>query len=215
MQADELESTLRRGGDGQSRGCHGLLLLWRVELRSYGRRVRVAGNNSAELLLRLRGNQLANDKKLDPPPSQRYPDQFQLIEDIVSIKPVSRTYQLRDKRWIRYTVHCCSHKVTTTAVSEEQLRQKLYFGRTSLPIVPARSGIKWHNFGFEVLKAEPISSWHEEPPAPVLRRSRRSEFRARVCPTCECINDSRSKRCHECHSRLDMPAEKILRNIPA
>lgn len=211
--AHKLESALRRGGDGQSRGQNGLL--WWIELGAYGRKVRVAGNNSADILLKLRGNRLANVKKLDPPPSLTYLDTIQLIEDIVSVEPASRTFRLRDERWIRYTVRCCGHKVTTVAVSEDQLRANLYWGRTSLPFVPAHSRISWDDFVFEVLKAEPIGSWYEEPKVPSLAVIKPPIFHGRICPTCECINGSRSQRCHECGSRMDMPAEKILRTNPA
>ena len=212
LQPLELESALHLGGERQSHGRHGFL--WLVELGAYDRKVRVAGDNSAQLLAQLWGNQLANTKKLDPPPARRYLDHFQLVEDIDSIVPVSRTFRLRDERWVRYTVSCCGYEVMTVAVSEEQLRANLYWGRTNLPIVPSRSGIEWHDFHFDVLKAESIGSWYEQPPIVVVPPPSLI-FRGRVCPTCECINGSRSQRCHECHSRLDMPAIEVLRNIPA
>ncbi len=212
MQAHEFESALRRGGEKQSHGRHGLL--WLIELGAYGRKVRVAGNNSAEILSKLRGNRLANVEKLDPLPSLTYPDTIQLIEDIVSVEPVSRTFQLRDERWVRYIVRCLSYEITTVAVSEEQLRTNLYWGHTSLPIVPVRSGISWSSFNFEILAAEPIGSWYEQPPI-VVAPPPAPIFHGRICPTCECIHDSRSQHCHECHSRLDMPAMRLLRTNPA
>lgn len=213
LQAYELESVLRRGGKGQSRGRHGLL--WSVEFEGCDRHVRVAGNNSSELLSRLWENRLANVKKLDPPPSQRYLDQFQLVEAIVSVTPVSRTFQLRDENWTRYTVRCGGCVVSTVAVSVDQLRANLYWGRTSLPFVPARSGVNWYDFDFEIITAEPVGSWHEPPtPPPPVATSQRI-FHDRVCPTCESINGPRSQRCHECHSRLDMPTKELLRITPA